>query len=160
MCAPIVCIVYTSVLQMMELNISKTCFPSAMRKAVLLFPGKNRTILLYMLPVCIQYKSWTVGGLCTSGCIRSVVRDTSRSTHWIPSLKSCIWKVSWQRCLHFCALEQIGSTVFRAHLCRNKCIMPWYNLQLSMPKVKKMSLLLNKTRSSYYPAFRTMLESI
>lgn len=29
-----------------------------------------------------------------------------------------------------------------------------------MPKVKKMSLLLDKTRSSYYPAFRTMLESI
>ena len=33
-------------------------------------------------------------------------------------------------------------------------------LQLSMPKVKKMSLLLNKTQSSYYPAFKSMLDSI
>ena len=42
----------------------------------------------------------------------------------------------------------------------NNCIMTQTLLQLSMPKVKKMSLLLNKTQSSYYPAFKSMLDSI
>ena len=33
-------------------------------------------------------------------------------------------------------------------------------LQLSVPKVKKMTLLLQRTMSSYYPAFRNMLDDL
>lgn len=69
-------------------------------------------------------------------------------------LESVLTEVSSFQCM-----EQRGSTVLE-HTYVGINVLCHDYLQLSMPKVKKMSLLLDKTRSSYYPAFRTMLESI
>ena len=33
-------------------------------------------------------------------------------------------------------------------------------MQLSTPKVQKMCILLERTQSSYYPAFKNMLDSV
>ena len=94
---------------------------------------------------------------------RSSAQPLLDGLHPGPLAEVTFWK---ERCLDMESIvDQVRTCACNSHTCTCMCGMLTLcvhssSVQLSTPKVRKMCVLLERTISSYYPAFVAMLESV